>query len=66
MQQIRNMTSWTRKQNKQHREVLGRKYRPRVVPVEKLEELKKAEDKEFKEELDRLENESLNIGRTGD
>lgn len=57
------MTSWHRKQNRQHKELSSAKYRQRVVPMEKKEELEKIKDKEYHEELMDVEDE-LNDTRT--
>lgn len=45
------MTSWKRKQVKQHKELHTPKYRQRVVPLKKLKELHKQEEKEIMEEI---------------
>lgn len=48
------MTSWKRKQNNQHKEVLTPKYRQRVVPLIRNEKLQKVQRQEEKHELEEL------------
>jgi len=57
------MTSWQRKKISQHKELQNKKYRPRVVPLIKKEELHKQAIKEAEEEIMEVKSE-LNFGGT--
>lgn len=59
------MTSWKRKQIKQHKEVLTPKYRQRVVPLIRNEKLQKVKRQEEKVELEELYDESNSRGTSG-
>lgn len=59
------MTSWKRKQNNQHKEVLTPKYRQRVVPLIRNEKLQKAKRQEEKRELEELFDELNSGGSSG-
>lgn len=51
------MTSWTRKQVGQHKELRTPKYRQRVVPLEKKEILEKVIEEETKQEIEKMKHE---------
>ena len=55
------MTSWTRKQIKQHQEVRTTKYKMRVAPLVRNEKREKALNTLAKNELE--EYELINVGR---
>lgn len=50
------MTSWARKQVRQHKELREPKYRQRVVPLEKKEILEEAIDHEIKQEIEKMKH----------